>query len=343
MLCNVGMDRQNYDIVVLGDMRDLYHHGCNAVMAELTEKVAEISSNYAVFFGMDWQENQQECLDAKLVIINGEGSLHHDKPVIAQIIELAKLRKERGVRTVLLNSSWLNNSDDLAQEMSVFDLICVRDGVSYQALQEHHQNLLFVPDFAIARAMKFKTSDSEKRGVAVGDSTKAKVTKDLRQFAGSRGWEFFSILANPLEKKDSNKARKIFYKTRLAKLLCGFDEKLMPRYFSHRVGADSLEGYLQQLSSFSAVVTGRFHTVCMCIALRVPFVAISSNTSKIESVLADVGLDVEQRFTKLESLERLDVIPDFSDEELGKIDEYLERAGQGYSNLWERVRELAKP
>ena len=39
------------------------------------------------------------------------------------------------------------------------------------------------------------------------------------------------------------------------------------------------------------LVTGRFHAVCMAILTKTPFVAVTSNSWKIEALLADIGLD----------------------------------------------------
>jgi polysaccharide pyruvyl transferase WcaK-like protein len=38
------------------------------------------------------------------------------------------------------------------------------------------------------------------------------------------------------------------------------------------------------------VVAARFHGVCLCVKVGVPFLAIASNTAKIEGMLADAGL-----------------------------------------------------
>ena len=37
-------------------------------------------------------------------------------------------------------------------------------------------------------------------------------------------------------------------------------------------------------------MTGRYHTVCMCLKFQIPFLYITSNTNKIEMLLKDIGL-----------------------------------------------------
>lgn len=44
---------------------------------------------------------------------------------------------------------------------------------------------------------------------------------------------------------------------------------------------------LPQLAGAELVVTGRFHGVCLAIPARRPFLALASNTHKVEGLLAD--------------------------------------------------------
>ena len=46
--------------------------------------------------------------------------------------------------------------------------------------------------------------------------------------------------------------------------------------------------FIKWLCSKELVITGRYHTVTLCILTRTPFVAIESNTPKITALLKDV-------------------------------------------------------
>jgi len=54
---------------------------------------------------------------------------------------------------------------------------------------------------------------------------------------------------------------------------------------------DTVDIFLTKLLSAEAIVTGRFHTVCLAILCNTPVYSISSNTPKIHNLLEDFGLD----------------------------------------------------
>ncbi len=53
-------------------------------------------------------------------------------------------------------------------------------------------------------------------------------------------------------------------------------------------GLPELLAFAQGLASLDLLLTGRYHAVCLALATRTPFMAITSNTPKIESLLRDV-------------------------------------------------------
>jgi hypothetical protein len=50
----------------------------------------------------------------------------------------------------------------------------------------------------------------------------------------------------------------------------------------------SLQRYQQTIATAHSVITGRFHATLFCLLSATPFVAVASNTGKIEAVLEDV-------------------------------------------------------
>jgi len=49
--------------------------------------------------------------------------------------------------------------------------------------------------------------------------------------------------------------------------------------------------YYERLLSSNVVVAARFHTLCFCVKLNVPFLYIDSNSHKIRGLLKDIGVD----------------------------------------------------
>lgn len=55
------------------------------------------------------------------------------------------------------------------------------------------------------------------------------------------------------------------------------------------------------------IITGRFHGVCLAILLERPFIAVTSNTHKIEGMLVDAMLGPCGQVVKADELEKADL------------------------------------
>jgi len=115
---------------------------------------------------------------------------------------------------------------------------------------------------------------------------------------------------------------------------------MSPRYHAHLAGVADMNAYCAALSRCSGALAGRFHTVCFCLGMRIPMTALPSNTPKIESVLADAGLDARHRMIALDSLTR---VPPFTPDEAAALERFLANAEREYVNLFRRLRLLVAP
>jgi polysaccharide pyruvyl transferase WcaK-like protein len=70
--------------------------------------------------------------------------------------------------------------------------------------------------------------------------------------------------------------------------------KLLPHIYTFNRYSNAVSNhhaFVQRITEGTrVVVAARFHGVCFCMKLGVPFLAIASNTPKIEGMLADAGL-----------------------------------------------------
>ena len=85
--------------------------------------------------------------------------------------------------------------------------------------------------------------------------------------------------------------------------------------------------YIQYLREHRFVITGRYHTVSMCIKNKIPFIAIDSNTPKIRYLLND-AIGETQRNIQITELNQINVSEsyDYSAVELEKMNQFLENA-----------------
>jgi Polysaccharide pyruvyl transferase len=98
-----------------------------------------------------------------------------------------------------------------------------------------------------------------------------------------------------------------------------------------KVDTPLVADYLNQLSSFGRICTGRFHAVVACSVLGIPFSAWPSNSHKIEGLLKD--MDVEYLLGRDRS-EAAAKCPVYCDEKIGKfVDSAKQRIFQCFSGL----------
>lgn len=335
------------NVVVLGDTRDLHHHGCEAVLAGLTGGLAAAGIPAdEVISGLDWKTSAASCLRARLLVINGEGSLHHDRPAIRQVLEIAECRKTAGLPTALVNSSWFEISATLTARLAAFDLVALRESRSFDEVAAAGIPCIRTPDLAIREAMARRpTTPPPAAGrIITSDSTDEETTLLLRRLAGRNGWVYLPVLYPPAHPRPGAKSRKIWRKCQLARLLGPLARVVLsPRYHAHLAGAPDLDAYCLALSQSAGVVTGRFHTVCLCIGLGVPFVAVASNTPKIESLLADAGLDASNRMAKTTSLLDMSSVPHYTDKERAALSDFASHTTAAHDQLFTRLRTLMFP
>jgi hypothetical protein len=261
---------------------------------------------------------------------------------VADVIGLAKLRRELGKRTVLLNASWFHNAPERSRELGAFSVVAARESASAGKIAEDGGPVpMLVPDLAIAYAARSGVRYQGGGRVMVSDSTKPGRTKWLRRLASSRGWEYLPVLAFPESARPGEKSRKIFKRARMARCLGVLAPFLLgTRYHAHAVGVADPQEYLRRLAASGGVVTGRFHTVCFALAMGVPFVAVASNTPKIEAIVRDAGLDPAKRVLSLEKVGKLDTVPALDERESAALEEFAHRAVAEVDAMFERIAGL---
>lgn len=95
------------------------------------------------------------------------------------------------------------------------------------------------------------------------------------------------------------------------------------------------ETFLEAITQYRGICTGRFHGAAVCASLGIPFSAYPSNTHKIESMMRDIGVEYNHYPTKEEACSN---IPKESEQ---AIQEYVtkarERISLMFEKLWEKV------
>lgn len=261
--------------LILNDTARTGHLGCRLVMQNLkslcTDHGLQVLAALATMRG-DFDFHLRRALpDCDLVLINGEGTMHHDRAG-AMILTRAGHSASRGGKPVaLLNTVWEENRAANAL-LSCVAAIYARESRSAAAIaREAKIPVHTVPDLSLAAPSEaeFGTRAARRGGVLVLDDVRLQACLLLAAYARKRSFAFrcmdFPAWRVPWREQAW---------LRLA--LMG----MMPsRLRSGRPVYDA-----------DVVVTGRFHGACLAILAGTPFVAMSSNTYKIEGLLDDAKL-----------------------------------------------------
>jgi len=262
--------------IVLNDCSTQSHWGTRMVMNNLrigAERIGiEIVRTYRRGFDR-WDAMFDRVLErAELVLINGEGTCHHDAPDAARFFAGASRAHEKGVPVVLLNAVWQANPG-LTSALRNIDLIYVRESASAADLERAGYHAVVVPDLSLAADLA-RVNDGFATGpVLVTDGVGYSTSLTLAEMATARGWAF-----RPMRRWGGGVlVRHPFRAVKIALASGGRVRSL---------SKDDL-GLLQHAP---LVVTGRYHGVCLAVLGLRPFLALRSNSHKVEAMAADMGL-----------------------------------------------------
>ena len=262
-----------------------WHLGCHLVSCRLRQSIDEIGAECVGWAndlaGVNQILRRDPTAQFEGVIINGEGTLHDDADRAFEIGLIGEFFKEPGKKVFLINSVWEQNSARLEQLVKGFDLIAVRDSRSKANLLRLRDDVRVVPDLCWLEdeedaeagdvpcaILDFVSPETSERLEAVAATT------ELPTFVMSRFFEAFN------------------------------------RAISNGQPAASMPRVLQKpdIRRYQRWLGGRFHGVVLALGAGVPALCLASNTTKIEGMLDDIGL--ERKLLEVDALDRLKTVPD---------------------------------
>ncbi len=190
--------------------------------------------------------------DFDILVVNGEGSMHHDSPSCLKKLAEVESAAKAGKRVFLINTVWQCNSQGSAEILRHCEQVVVREVLSKAELAR-----LDLPcEVAIDQSYFLPIDPS---GLAVDFEKRAVLTdfysNDLKTFARiTTQWT-----------------------------------RSVPYIQMHEWEWSRL---VRSLRTASVLLTGRHHAVYAACRARVPFLALKGNTHKIEGFIATSGVDV---------------------------------------------------
>jgi len=340
-------------IVVLNDTAAIAHYGCKVVMSRLVDSLAGAGYDVkTVSVYSTWKVHKKLINTAAAVVVNGEGTLHHSASRAQNLVAVAPYCHDRGIPVFLINSVWQENSDQMANQAGDFLLRYVRESRSQKQFAEQGLKATTVPDLTLGWNRTRSTSGRSGRVYtdAVGMPATDLLWSLHREDPGSRYVTMTpppghrgDYPTKPFERLRPPFDETIFRTIRLrAKHL--FKRTLLVRGFAKNLWRRSLgdlervplEGFFEALEGAELVITGRFHGVCLCLVTGTPFLALTSNSHKVEGMLADAGLS--HRIVRQEDIRAvLAHPPAWSEDDAQKALAYVQKAKRGQRTMFRKI------
>lgn len=276
---------------------------------------------------------------ADIVLVNGEGTIHQDRPAGKALVSVADYCASLGKPSVLLNASWYSNGPDLSASARQFAIVSARESESERQMQAAGIQCRRMADLALygeiaasPRTNRIGVTDSVRGAIALElDHLRRSMNADIVNLfygqTGISGLRFF--------------LRHFGFRQAIGKPLVMTGIIRAALAFQRRQTSDT-DDFLALVSRLKLLITGRFHAAIFALASLTPLVAIESNTPKISATLRDAGV-APWRVCSLDALD-MDLVRSaeqwHKDEEVN-IRDYLSDNRSRQAQLFKDIAALA--
>ncbi len=329
--------------VLLNDTSVNNHHGCKLVIENIHKycKNAGIDIIHTIKINERWDdaENVQKIKQAHILLVNGEGTMHHSKNKAILLASSAIFCRDAGIMPVLFNSVYESNNEYINNAISFFKLIFVRESKSKRVISSLGFRSEIVPDMTFGTDINL-THKRKNHYILITDSVDKKLSNKLFDYHKSlTGAKFITMRVKP-KKKDQIKTKSLnrYLKDILLRLFANKKTKATLNPEIDNLFINSTSDFISIIASARFVVTGRFHAICVALQTQTPFVALSSNTHKIEGLLNDVGLS--HRLIDEKELKKVELTSfmAFSKNEIESISQYCNNSKKQILEMFTTIK-----
>lgn len=329
-------------VVLLNDTSFENHHGCNIVVENIKRNLEKRNIKLLATnpIGKDWKKNKSflnYLNQADGVVVNAEGTIHDDSEYAYSLLEIVNYTNKP---CFLINMTYQNNSEKFSKLVSRFSKVYVRETFSKKELEKDNIESVVVPDMTFYK-LKKDYLEREKKEVYITDSHDIKKSEQLYNIAKKNEIVFLPIIA-PFIKYSSLHGFSKLLKYKFFNNYGIFIEKFVKLKYKYKrfLFVKKEEDLLEEIKNCNLLISARFHAICLSLHFSAPFVAISSNTFKIESLLNDIGLG-DKRIINFEDLNDFEKIKSaynyFEEDEITKINEYIVNANQKIELMFDEI------
>jgi hypothetical protein len=299
------------------------HHGSALVTEQI--KLLSAEAGIETLSGWDWESVLKACQDEPpaidLVIVNGEGSIHHNSKSARRIAAIALQLREKRVPAYLVNATIEACDPDILNGLGAFRARFVRDSLSCDVLEMAGISSKVVPDLVLSASLP-ASRPAISGPLTLTDSSEE--GKTARLIGLAQRWPETNIVTlrcPPPWPARGSSLRKVAFELKRA---AAKPASLTPWSLRYAGAFRTIDELMDALASSRGLVTARYHGLCLALLIRLPFIAIEGNTGKAGALLRDIGLN--RRCVDLDELTTSQEPPElqvFDDRESKAIDVFL--------------------
>lgn len=312
--------------LLLNDTALAGNHGSQLVINQLNRLADSHDIKIVQRHPLDVELKKLATDGLDLVIVNGEGSLHHSKKAARAIAAVPAWAEQRGLRAFLINSIYQENDAAILEGVRKFKQVYVRDDRSFEELQGLGEK----PKAAVDLSLTWQPDHLLAEGrstVIVTDSTLRGTNAELFAFSQGLSDSYFMPFKSRPQAQPGNAWRnylnRSWFRTRQ------IVSRMQPKPLNRARYANILPTF-EDLTEFMCnraklIVAGRYHAVCIALDLQIPFVAVSSNSFKVEALLEEVGMENRLISAPLSHISEQELrlnYGSYTNDELKRITEY---------------------
>ena len=276
---------------------------------------------------------------ADLIVINGEGTLHHGRPAGRLLLDVVDHARKSDCPVALINAHYQSNPSSWGPALAGCALLSARDSKSAAEMRKVSKNaeVRVVPDLSLSGGAL--AVDSDRSNVVVGDAVRLNTRSGLARLAlrlKADSYLPIKTLLGPIHRAP------VIGQIATWILFNMYNAILAVRQPAFMLAQSEAE-YIGAVCRARIHVTGRYHSVCFSIMTGTPFLAMSSNSWKIEALLDDIGIGRGRLLSigETENIKQSQLDHPFSSEELAKIEAYLGDAVKSADQLFADLAALA--
>jgi hypothetical protein len=332
--------------VILNDTRGDNHFGCFRVMRIIEENLANrgITVCARSLVRNEWEKDRSflsAMTASDLIVINGEGTLHHGAKAGERLLKVVTHSARGNKPVVLINALYQENPASWGKYLEKMALVSTRDSWSAESVrQQIGGHVDFVPDLSLAEGLLMASPDKRDL-LMIGDSVSRERSKELLAIAASYPDARFLPITTTIKASKPHLPQPLRAMREAYIQLHSLD---FGRRYGNTLFNKTEDEFINDLKRAYLHVTGRFHSICFCLFTQTPFLALDSNSWKIEALLNDLKLGKNRLATLSDLHERLSDPGNqaYSDAELEKIEAGLTGCKLKAGQLFDKVRDIAE-